>query len=364
MQLLNPTIDRIIIHQIYQRDSDGNKVTPKQSHEFTNFDPNAMEAFKTRINDALGSGSKAVQMEIVNQETGDFPSIVDLMITQENDSFIVSSFDIAKKLTDAQNRRSIPGGIVVVFYGRQGHPSTKFIGVIKAEIHSAYEKELNKETNEISLKFVEEVLLTPGTRLYKTAGFFQKANVDKSSNDLNDKWTVMISDYQINKTDGKAAAQYFYSDFLGCGYPQTSARTTKDFYDSASTFIAHLDVSETEKSDLLNALTTYLKVETAPTISSSDFAERYFDVDTQDTFTDYMEESGVPSSAFTKDIKHITSKLKFRKINFTSNVKISAPSEAFKKFVTIEAIEGDVDDSGTPAEWTKVIIKDRITQQI
>ncbi|WP_432729937.1 hypothetical protein [Klebsiella oxytoca] len=37
----------------------------------------------------------------------------------------------------------------------------------------------------------------------------------------------MISDYQISKADGKAAAQYFYQHFLGCGYPETSARTTK-----------------------------------------------------------------------------------------------------------------------------------------
>jgi len=322
-----------------------------------------MEAFKTRVRDALGDGSKAVEMTIKDQARDDLPSLVNQMVEQDNDSVAVSSFDIAKKLTDAQHRRDIPGGIIVVFSGSQGHPTKKFFGIIKAEIHSAYMKS-NNERGEISLEFVEEVLLTPGSRLYKTAGFFEKATYDESSSDLNDKWTVMVSDYQISRTDGKAAAQYFYSDFLGCGYPQTSARTTKQFYQSTKTFISELDISVTQKSDLINALTAYLKTNTSSAISSSEFASTYFnDIDVQDAFSSHMRECGLPSVAFTKDICHIESQLSFRKVNFGSNVKITAPSDAFKNLITIETIDGDLDESGTPTEWTKVTIKDRITKQ-
>lgn len=364
MQLLNLNIDRIIIHQIYRRDQDGNKVVPAQSHEYTNFAQSAMDTFKTRVKDALGEGSKAVQMEIVDQNTDGLPYLINEMIGQDDDTFAVSSYDIARKLTDAQQRKSIPGGIVVVFTGSQGVPAKKFIGIIKAEIHSAYEKEVNERTNEISLKYVEEVLLTPGTRLYKTAGFFERSAYDESSTNLNNKWTVMVSDYQISKADGKAAAQYFYLDFLGCGYPESSARTTKQFYEATSSFIAELDASAVEKNNLVNALTTYLKVDVSTTISASDFASSYFDdVDTQDAYTSFLRESGLPDNAFTKDIEHIESKLQFRKVSFRSNVKIIAPSETFKKLITIETIEGDEDESGTPAEWTKVIIKDKITTQ-
>lgn len=364
MQLLNFNVDRIIIHQVYCRDSDGNQVTPTQSHEYTNFEQSAMEEFKVRVKDALGDGSKAVQMEVVNQGPNDLPPIIDQMVDQDLEQFAVSSFDIANKLTSAQQTRSIPGGIVVVFLGTHGHQQKKFLGVIKAEVHSGYEKEVNEETNEISLKFVEEILLTPGTRLYKTAGFFEKVDSSESDDDLNNKWTVMVSDYQISRADGKASAHYFYSDFLGCGYPQTSARTTKNFYDSTQSFISELNVSESEKSNLLNALTTYLRVDTSSTVSAAEFASRYFeDIDTQDAFTNYMRGSGLPDSAFTKDIEHIESKLKVRKVNFGGNIKITAPSEAFKDLVTIETIGGDADESGAPAQWTKVIIKDRVIRQ-
>ncbi|TCV82686.1 nucleoid-associated protein [Sulfurirhabdus autotrophica] len=364
MHLLNFNVDRIIIHQVYRRDPDGNKIVPTQSHEFTNFEQSAMQEFKSRVKDAIGEGSKAVQMEIVNQETNDLPTLVDQLIDKDNVGFAVSSYDIAKKLTEAQQTKSIPGGIVVIFSGTQGSHSKRFLGIIKAEVHSGYEKEINPKTNEISLKFVEELLLTPGTRLYKTAGFFEKFDHNGISENLNDKWIVMVSDYQISKAEGKAAAHYFYSDFLGCGYPETSARTTKQFYESTRLFISEMNATEERKSSLLNALTTYLKVETSSTISSSDFAEKYLDdIDLQDTFTAYMKSTGLPDNAFTKDIEHIEKQLQFRKVNFRSNVKITAPSDVFKDLVIIESIDGDIDASGSPAEWTKVIIKDRIIKQ-
>jgi hypothetical protein len=363
MHLLNFEVDRIIIHQVFRRDPDGNKVVPTQSHEFTNFEQGAMQEFKSRVKDAIGEGSRAVQMEIVSQEASDLPGLVDQLIEMDDKEFASSSYDIAKKLADVQQSKSIPGGIVLVFSGTQGSHSKKYLGIIKAEVHSGYEKEVNAE-NMISLKFVEELLLTPGTRLYKTAGFFERDNYDDASNDLNQKWVVMVSDYQISRADGKAAAHYFYSDFLGCGYPETSARTTKQFYETARFFIANMAVAEERKSDLLNALTTYLKVDTSSSISSANFAEKYLDdIDVQDEFTAYMREAGLPDNAFTKDIGHIQKQLQFRKVNFRSKVKIIAPSDIFEKFVSIESVNGDLDEAGMPAQWTKVIIKDRIVNQ-
>lgn len=364
MHLINLEIDRIIIHQIYQRDMDGKTVKPFQSSEYTRFDESAMSAFKSRVVDALGEGSKAVQMEIVAQDEGKLPRYVDRIIGFKEAEFATASYEIAKKLADAQSTRSIPGGIVVIFTGRQGHPKKRFLGIIKAEVHSAYEKQENPETKEISLKFVEEVLLTPGTKLYKTAAFFEKQSVaEESEEDLNNKWTVMVSDYQISQTDGKAAAKYFYADFLGFGYPETSARTTKKFFDATKKFISSLDIPETEKVDLHSALITYLKVDVSSTVAATEFAERYFELDTQDAFTVYIEEQGLPVTSFMKDNSHIEAKLKVRSIRFPSKVKLVAPSDVFTSRIDIEEIDGDKDEAGTKGKWTKIIIKDRIATQ-
>lgn len=363
MQLLNLSIDRIIIHQIYQRDQSDQIIPPTQGNEYTRFEPTAMGTFRKRVNQALGEKSKAVQMEIVHQGPNDLITLIDEMANMDDDAFKSSSFEIAKRLARAQNRANYPGGIVVVFSGTQGQYSKKILGIMKAEVHSGYEKIKDSISGEISLKFVEELLLTPGTKLYKTAGFFEKNEYEGTSDDLNDKWTVMVSDSQINKVNGKAAAQYFYEGFLGFGYRQTSARTTKQFYDAAYSFIDGLDISAEKKNEYLNALTIYLKVDMSSTISTSDFGGKYFDVDRQDLFAEYMEDEGIPTTSFTKDTEYITTNLKLRKIKFSSNVKITASPEAFRDLITIETIDGDPDESDTPMEWTQIIVKDRITQQ-
>lgn len=361
MQLLNLSIDRIIIHQIHQRDHEGKEVLPTQSHEFTHLEEKALASFTKRVTDALGEGSKAVKMEIVKKDHNDLSSLVDVMIDQDNETFTVSSFDIAKKLSDSQKTKNITGGIVVVFTGTYGFPKKKFLGVMKAEIYNGYAKRVDEITKKIALEFIEELLLTPSSKLYKTIGFFEKSDYPDPCEDLNDKWVVMISDNQISQSDGKVAAQYFFSDFAGCGYPQTSARTTKQFYEAAKEFIISLNYSVEEKSDLLSALTTYLKVDRSSTVDATSFASTYFDDPTiQDSFKNFLEDRGLPSTAFTKDIEHIKSKLQSRKVVFNNNVKIVASPEIFKSDVIIKPYDGDKDESGSVQQWTQIIVKDRI----
>ncbi|MBY7976337.1 nucleoid-associated protein [Vibrio fluvialis] len=364
MQLTNLQIDKIVIHQIFRREPDGALKQPKKSSNFIRFDHAAMETFKIRVIDALGSHSKAVDMIIVAQGSNDVSTKVESLKNADDADFIDISYDIARKLTEAQVRKSIPGGILVVFKGRYSSPEKTFIGIMKAEIHSAYEKTENVHTHEISLKFVEEALLTPATKLYKTAGFFEKnspSDDDDGDDDLNGFWSVSISDSQISQTDGKAAAHYFYSTFLGCGYPESSARTTREFYEATCSFLSKMNISEEQRNDLHNALISYLKYENSQVVSANEFSERYFDVDTRDDFSEYLEDQGLPLTAFTKDIDQISSKLKTRKLSFSKNVKITAPSDVFKDLVSIEAILQN--DEGEDVNWTKIIVKDKIINQ-
>lgn len=360
MEIVNLQIQRIMIHQVFQRDEDGNKIAPVRSSEFIRFDDSAMSTFKSRIYFALGSDSKAVPMSIVSQEATDLPQIIDELSKAGDERYIELSYDVAKKLADAQQKRNIPGGIVVVFSGKYGATPKKFVGIMKAEIYSAYEKSINKLTEEITLKYVEEALLTPATKLYKTAGFFEVGKTDKGE-DLNDKWNVLVCDTQISQTDGKAAAQYFYANFLGCGYPKSSARVTKQFYDATCEFLQDLDVTEEKRNDLHNALVSYLKYENTDIIIPTEFSGRYFDEEVQGSYSEYLEDYGLPITSFTKDIQHIESKLKMRKLSFKKNVKVIAPSDVFRDFVEIETI--NTDESGRPVKWTKIIVKDEIVSQ-
>jgi hypothetical protein len=88
----------LLFIKFYQKDKDGNTVVPTASLEYTDFDDIAMGSFVQRVIDALGEGSRAVQMEILKQDVNDLPKLVDKMIDDSNQDFIVSSFDIAKNL--------------------------------------------------------------------------------------------------------------------------------------------------------------------------------------------------------------------------------------------------------------------------
>ncbi len=362
MPLINLTVERIIIHQIFQKTSD-TFTLPVKSEEYTNFDPNAMSDFEARIIQSLGTDSKAVTMKILDQNNvQDLPYLVNLCVDESNSDFIESSYQIAEKLARAQFHKSsaISGGIVVVFTGKQGHPQRKLLGIIKAELHSGYEKLVDQMTGQISLKHIQELLLTPNSRLFKTVGFCENLNYDPASTDLNDKWTPLIFDSQISKADGKASAEYFYRKFAGCGYLESSARTTKQYYDVTKNFILQLDKPSEEKYDLLNALTTYLKLDKSSAVDPTDFANKYFDIDTCDRYRNHLTENKIPTSSFIKDIEHIRTHLKLLKYTFSNNVKLEADPEVFNKDVIVTSIKGDRDENGDIPQWTQIIVKSQL----
>ncbi|MDC4659897.1 nucleoid-associated protein [Acinetobacter baumannii] len=361
MNLTNLTVNRIIIHQIFQKTSD-TMTPPEKSTEYTRFDIKAQMDFDSRVVGALGSDSKAVSMEIVDLDEKGLAALINKAVDDSDTDFINSSFDIAHKLARAQfeKGRAIGGGIVVVFTGTYGAADKKILGIMKADIHSGYEK-VKTINGQISLKHIEDLLLTPSSRLYKTVGFCEKEEYDPLSLNLNDKWSVLISDNQISQMDGKAAAEYFYSTFAGCGYPETSARTTKFFYDATKNFILNLEnKTSEEKYELTNALTTYLKLGQSSLVNPIDFAESFFGKEIIDDYRTHLKANQIPLTSFTKDVEHIKNQLKLHKVTFSNNVKIEADPDTFKNDILMETIEGDIDENGTTPEWTKIIIKSKL----
>lgn len=362
MNFLRLTIDKIAIHQIFSRGEDKKIIMPIKGSELIIFDNTALDDFKRRIIDSLGNASSAVRMKISDHKKNKTPHIISQLSKCNDSEFIDQSYEIAKNLTEAQTRKGISGGILVVFSATYNHEKLGFIGIIKADIHSGYEKWQDKTTGIISLKHVQELLLTPSTRLYKSAGFFEREDA-RESDDLNEQWIVDISDYQIDKSDGKAAAQYFYHGFLGCDYPESSARTTKKYFELASDFINKMDISEEERTELHNALFSDLKTKKSMRVDPLKFADDFMSVEDVDDFRNFLEDSDFPVESFIKSTEHITGKLKHRRLKFSKDIRITAPSEIFEELVKIETIPGEAHDDGYTPTWTNILIKDRIVKQ-
>ena len=363
MILGNLSIDRIIIHEVHQRVEKNLRIAPTLGEKLINFDDAAMDGFKSRITEALGQDSKAVQMEISNESPQSAAEILATLPELDVTEFIDSSSVLANKLTDAQYSRAMPGGIFVTFTGTYGSLNGKIIGIMKADIYSGYQKETDSQTQKISLKYIEELLLTPSSKLYKTAALIERSEqVDSDVETLNNVWRVYVNDNQVS-AKGKAGANYFVSSFLGFDYLKSSARTTRLFFIEAKSYIVSSDLEQDRKTDILNALVTYIKVDKSNSISCREFGDTYFEPEMSDEFCEHMYQNEVPNLAFSKDVELLSSELKIRKLRFKNNVSFSAPAEAFEDYLLVETVEVEASENSVEQVWTRITIKDRIKNQ-
>jgi hypothetical protein len=177
-------------------------------------------------------------------------------------------------------------------------------------------------------------------------------------------WRAFLFDDLITKGNRLNGAHYFYSGFLGLEFPSNSAFQTKAFHSLTKTFIQAAQIDEERRSDLLNALTSYLKADQIATIQVGVFADTYLgDPALKDAYSQYMEQKQFPVQAIHKDLSEVASSLKKRKISFGHNISLMAPPEEFEGFVRIQAIDGEPDEHGQVPKWTQITIKDRIREQ-
>lgn len=357
----NLTISRIVIHEIYKRTDERDIIPPTYGTRFVILDQEALDAFCDRINSAMGSAAKSMELDII--QTGPDSSITNakFLVDADDALFIERTRTIADKLTNAQMRRDLPGGVLVVFTGTASHPAKRIVGMIKAETHNGFTRRIS-DGGAISLQFLKDLLLTPQTKLYKIGIFLQQDS--QAVDPLPAGWRAFIYDDQISASNKLTAAQYFYEGFLGCGFPETSARRTREFHDYTKEFIQKLDWSEDEKIDLHNALVTYLKVGQSATVQVSDFAHNYFPTaEIQDEYIRYMTKREFPQGAVVKDTSDILSVLKYRKVTFAGDIKLIVPADRFEELVRMRVIDGEIDEHGKVPKWTEVIIRDRIRAQ-
>ncbi|MER1968343.1 nucleoid-associated protein [Castellaniella sp. GW247-6E4] len=364
MSFENLSIGRIIIHEVFKRDEDRVEKTPSYGEGRLELPPEARTALQKRITEALGASSHGLEMAIsdVGLESA-WAMGKGVIASQGNDvSFVTYSQRIAAKLAAAQFSRSIPGGIVVVIDGLCGNPARSFMCIIKAESCGGFTKK--QEGQQLTLQYLNELILTPQSKLYKI-GAFLRIDPDAATEEAPIAgWKAYIFDDQITRGSRATAAQYFYERFLGLKFPSNSAFQTKQFFSLTRDFIRNAEVTPEKKVELLNALSTYLKADQTTTVRAATFAESYFEgPDIKDAYTAHMRNSGFPENAVHKDISEVGGQLKVRKIIFSKDIKFTAPADGFSDMVKIETIDGEAGEDGTPTRWTRITVKDHIRNQ-
>jgi len=331
----NFTIRRLIVHEVYRREEIG-EIQPSLNNNLCILDGNAIRELQTRIIGAIGHDSHSIEMDVVHASEGSVFALVKPFFTEtkSDHDFVEMTKCITTSLSRAQDLRTIPGGVVLIFEGTIGADSGKCIGIIKAEKHGGFTLEINNQ--ERLLRYINNLLLTPQQKLYKIALMLDKL-VGQNNERLPENVAVYIFDSNNDKAQSKSAANYFYDGFMGCAFQRKSEVITRDFFNYTKEFV-------TKKSGLpghrvfevMSALYVYLKVNNSPNINVGEFGQQYLtDTNMRDNYSRFMETKRLPQNNIRKDLSLIASKLRQRKIRFTNNVLLYAPIDNFNNNIEI-----------------------------
>lgn len=341
----NLSIQKIILHKVFAPNGD-TAVPPDTSNNLVGLEPKAKDKLKERIIDAISKESKCMEMELADSGQDSYFNIACKLLDSDDDEFIEASKLVAEKHTKIHSNRAWPGGILVVLKCTISSNSYPCIIVIKAESHEGFVEEDDK--GKMVMKLLDNLFLTPQTKLYKVGVFILAGKPTDNYNA--DKFETHVFDATMIKSE-ETMAKYFYASFLGLRIPSSSERTTRDFYEAATTFIDESSEEQSKKIELKSALTVYIKVEKSTTMSVNEFSGKYLDEGMKKPFKKYMQEKGVPDGNFAKNITLIRGKLTTRKIKFSHGIALLGSPEDikarvkigdFKNGVTNMVIEGKV----------------------
>lgn len=333
ISLTNLSIHRLVVSLIHGRSSTDQVVPPVLGKHIEVLDQKAKDALTGRLTDALGHGSKSMDMMFRDRSDSSAHALSLKMLGSDEAEFIACAGQASTMLTNAQYSRRIPGGLLLVFQGSVGSGNDGCVGFLKAEGQTGFSKQDTADGP--VLTFLQDLYLTPHQKLYKVG----LVVATKKSNPAH--LEVRVFDHNVASDEQRVAAKYFYDTFLGCEYVKTSKKLTKDFYDLTRDFIDEHIEDQVERYDYYNALVVELRVSKNQSLSTAKFAEAFMPKDLVDDYVSYMCDSGVPETDFHKDTSLIKYKLRRRSVSFSSGVKITAPMDGDDGLFKIgEPVEG------------------------
>lgn len=360
MLLENLSIGRVVMHEVFQRKEGPNVVPPSYGNQLEILDAKALNHFGMRITNALSAQSKSIEMEIVKTDDASVVGTARRLVVATDTDFPNISNQMADALADAQKSRGIPGGMLLVFDGKVGSDAKPFVGVIKAEMQSGFRRRLTAE--KIVTEFLENIFLTPATRLYKLALFIS----DDAAVTASTSWRCFVFDSNITAARRENAAVYFYDGFLGCAFPENGKYETAKFFDLTKEFVRTSVDNRDLRRDLSDALFAFVKVNQSPTFTSQQFGDTYLPPELRDPFNKFLEAKKFPTNrAVVRDISEMGGRLRRRKYKFGPDIELSASPDAIRNgTVTIEDVPPGDASEGEAASWTMITVRRPVVEQL
>lgn len=331
---INMRITRIIVHQIFKREENGDLVSPLYSASCAAMNTGYASKIKERIIKSMGNESHSIRMEIVNDSNDSVYNLIQSYWNQNSNEkkFIGLSKKLTGLLANIQNNRRYPGGVVICVEGTVQLLNKPFFCIIKAEMQDGFS--LNKANENLDFSYINDIFMTKNEKFQKIGLFINNAVKGREIKPTDVDCYVFDSNTDISIA--KSKAEYFYKTFLGLNFRKDSDVLTNHFVQTTRSFIQSLPLSDVKKIDLTTSLSSYIREQGLLIINPLDFAKANFvEPEMIDSYKAYLSEHSVPLESIYKNTTMLGKWLKTRNLFFTNNVKLQVPVEEFEDIIEI-----------------------------
>ena len=310
------TIRHVIFHDVPSNPK-GGTATPVLAEDETTLDASRRGLLRTKLIQALGS-KQAYPVTFATGTASPVPKQTrSFTLTNFSiQSFVEMSRTLALYLFELQHGAISPGLLCVMDVASQGFTG---LALMKLEREEGAQLQLTDHAGKraFDMSVLDDLVLTKGTRLFKTALFLRTGTGD-------DDFRSFACDSQTNVTSSEDIAR-FWIRFLGCAPTVEPRVATQRLYDAALEFINSVVTNPIHKDTLYEHLQSQMK---APkkTFSPAGFIENYVQPNYHSSFKEHLKTQDAIST-FTKDTSDISSRLHTSAYFTAHGVKVSVPAE-------------------------------------
>jgi hypothetical protein len=317
--LATVVVRRVIFHDIPKGTKAGSPdAGPTLSTVETEVDAPRKALLKTKLTKVVASKS-SYPVSFRADTKSPVPKVVRYLTEKHRSSkeFVEATQELAKYLFEQHIGSVSPGLLCVIEVTADGKPA---VILMKLERENGAQLELKDEkgVKTYLMSVWDNLVLTDGTRLFKTAMFLRK---DKGDDDFGT--AVCEGQTQVISSDDFAK---YWMRFLGCNFLQEPRITTHHFFQGVVDFINTAVTDSVDKATIYDSLQSEMTSNKA-TFHPKKFIEEYIPDTYQSELSSHLKDNKIPLTVFQKDTSDIATKLRRRAYQTTKGAMISTPED-------------------------------------
>lgn len=309
-------VRHVIFHDVPEKGHEGS-AEPLLSDVATKVDASQKHHLLTKLTRVITS-TKAYPVRFLTKTASPVPVQARLLTANSFDRkrFIDGSRELANYLFEQHTKATSPGLLCVIDGVSAGNPA--FV-LMKLERERGAQLELSGKEGEktFSMSVLNDLVLTDGTRLFKSAMFIRTGAGDDDF-----KAQACEGQYHVFSADDLAK---FWMRFLGCGFVVEPRVATQRFFESTLEFISTVVTEPVVKATIYEHLQSQMKANNR-TFAPQNFIQDYVPEEYQEPYREYLGEAKIPLTQFRKDVSDIEKSLERKLYKTKKGGMISVPT--------------------------------------